>query len=154
MRTVWFPSTVQRQVRSFEHDAERKSNVTIPANKKKNEENRIIFENKDIKVSVYIGDHSSYNSVMYLIEGGGKRILHTGDFRNHGRRSEAFKISLNKIGKVDLLITEGTTLTRKKDKYMTEKELEKKALNIMNKYDQVLILQSSTNIDRTVSFGK
>ena len=127
---------------------------TIPVNKKKNEENRVVFENKDIKVSVYMGDHSSYNSVMYLIEGDGKRILHTGDFRNHGRRSEAFKISLNKIGKIDLLITEGTSLTRSTLKYMTEKELEKKALNIMDKYDQVLILQSSTNIDRTVSFGR
>lgn len=129
----------------------------IPELRKKDEESRIIFENKDLKVSVYSADHSSYNSCMFLIEGDGKRILHTGDFRNHGRRKEYFKISLNKIGKIDMLIAEGTTLTRfTKDecKFPTEKDLEKKAYDIMDKYNQVFVLQSSTNIDRTVSMGR
>jgi len=112
----------------------------------------IIFANDDIKVTPYIADHSSYNSCMYLVEGGGKRVLHTGDFRNHGRKKAAFNEVINTIGKVDILITEGTTLNRSKRKFITEKEFENKALNIMKKYDQVFIMQSSTNIDRTVSF--
>jgi len=119
---------------------------------KKIKENSVIYDNGDIKVTPYITDHSSYNSCMYLIESKEKRILHTGDFRNHGRKKNIFGKIINTIGKVDLLITEGTTLTRSKENFITESELESKALNIINNYDQVLIMQSSTNIDRTVSF--
>ena len=119
-----------------------------------NDQERVVFQNKDLKVSFYIGDHSSYNSVMYLIEGEGKKILHTGDFRMHGRRRYAFLKSLNKIGKVDLLITEGTTLTRGNNRFKTEEELKEEATNVMKQYDQVFIMQSSTNIDRLVSFIK
>lgn len=113
-----------------------------------------IYVNKNLKVTPYITDHSSYNSCMYLIEGEGKKILHTGDFRNHGRKMFVFQDVLQHIGKVNLLITEGTTLTRSKDKYLNEVELEQRAKEIMNNYDQVLVMQSSTNLDRTVSFLK
>lgn len=119
--------------------------------KNEKKEDRCIFDNGDIKVYAYMGDHSSYNSCMFLIEGDGKRLLHTGDFRMHGRKNEVIKHSLKKIGKVDILITEGTTLTRL-DKYMTEEELENKAKDIMKNYDEVLVMQSSTNFDRTTSF--
>ena len=139
---------VNRKVNTFE----------VPyLNKKVTKEDRVIFKNNDLKVSVYSTDHSSYNSCMFLVEGDGKKLLHTGDFRNHGRRGELFKLSLKQIGNVDMLITEGTTLTRyTKDecKFLSEKELEKESYSIIDKYDQVLILQSSTNIDRTVSFGR
>lgn len=114
--------------------------------------NEPIFINSDLKVTPFITDHSSYNSCMYLIESKDKKILHTGDFRNHGRKQYLFNKIIKQIGKVDLLITEGTTLSRSTGKYKTEIELEKEALEIMKEYDQVLILQSSTNIDRTVSF--
>mgnify|MGYP003290602280 FL=1 len=111
-----------------------------------------IFSKQDIKVTPYIVDHSSYNSCMYLIEGDNEKILHTGDFRNHGRKKYLFDKILKSIGKVDLLITEGTSLTRCEDKYMRENELEDAAFEIMKNYDQVFIMQSSTNVDRTVSF--
>ena len=93
---------------------------------------------------------------MYLIESkkDNKKILHTGDFRNHGRKEKLFELVLHQIGKVDLLITEGTTLSRSNKKYISEKELELEASKIMDQYDQVFIMQSSTNIDRTVSFLK
>lgn len=120
--------------------------------KKENKEDRKIFDNGDMQVYAYMGDHSSYNSCMFLVEGDGKRLLHTGDFRMHGRKNVVIEYSLKKIGKVDLLITEGTTLTRSSDKFISEKELEKEASKFMEKYDQVLVMQSSTNIDRTVSF--
>ena len=120
--------------------------------KNENKENRIIFDNDNIKVYAYMGDHSSYNSCMFLIEGDGKKILHTGDFRMHGRKNYVIENSLKKIGKVDMLITEGTTLTRCDKTFISEKELEDKALDIMKKYDQVLVMQSSTNFDRTTSF--
>lgn len=107
---------------------------------------------QDIVVIPYRNDHSSYNSCMYLIECDGKKILHTGDYRMHGRKGSEFLNILKKIGKVDILITEGTCLNRSDDECESEVELEKKVLEIMKEYDQVFVMQSSTNIDRTVSF--
>jgi len=129
-------------------------NINVFKLPKNIEDTKPIYENKDLKVTPYIVDHSSYNSCMYLVEGDKEKILHTGDFRNHGRKEYLFDETLKNIGKVDLLITEGTTLTRSKEKYMDELELETKAKEIMNNYNQVFIMQSSTNIDRTVSFLK
>ena len=56
-----------------------------------------------------------------------------------------------KIGKVDLVITEGTNVTRDKVND-TEKVLEKKAEKLFRQYKQVFILQASTNLDRLKSF--
>lgn len=108
----------------------------------------------DIKVTPYRVDHSSYNSCMFVIECENKKILHTGDFRLHGRKKDETLNNLKRIGKVDLLITEGTSLSRNILEYETEEELEKEALEYMKKYDQVFIMHSSTNIDRTISFIK
>ena len=113
-----------------------------------------VIKIKDIKVTPYRVDHSSYNSCMFMIECENKKILHTGDFRLHGRKKDETLNNLNKIGKVDLLITEGTSLSRDLLEYETEEELEKEALNYMKKYDQVFIMHSSANIDRTISFIK
>ena len=113
-----------------------------------------VIKIKDIKVTPYRVDHSSYNSCMFMIECENKKILHTGDFRLHGRKKDETLNNLNKIGKVDLLITEGTSLSRDVLEYETEEELEKEALNYMKKYDQVFIMHSSANIDRTISFIK
>lgn len=106
----------------------------------------------DIKVIPYRVDHSSYNSCMFVIECDNKRILHTGDFRLHGRKKDETLDNFKQIGKVDLLITEGTSLSRNVLEYNTEEELEKEALEYMKKYDQVFIMHSSTNVDRTISF--
>ena len=108
----------------------------------------------DIFVTPYLVDHSSFNSCMFLIEADGKRILHTGDYRNHGRKGVSFESTLNEIGKIDALITEGTTFGRKVTKSQTEDELVEEAKQLFKKYDDVLVLQSSTNIDRIVSFYK
>lgn len=106
----------------------------------------------DIEIIPYRVDHSSYNSCMYLIQCECKKILHTGDFRLHGRKEKETILNLKKIGKVDLLITEGTALNRNVLNYKKEKDLEKEVSKYMMNYNQVFIMQSSTNIDRTVSF--
>jgi ribonuclease J len=38
----------------------------------------------DITITPYFVSHSACDAYMFLIEAGGKRILHTGDFREHG----------------------------------------------------------------------
>lgn len=75
-----------------------------------------------MKITPYIVDHSAYNSFMLLIEAEGKKVLHTGDFRNHGYKGVILEKTLKEIGKIDALITEGTTLSREQIKSKTEKE--------------------------------
>lgn len=65
-------------------------------------------------------DHTAYDAYMFLIEAtdsnkpdGKKVILHTGDFRGHGRSGkrilEIIKYYVHKNGrKVDVLVSEGT----------------------------------------------
>ncbi len=113
-----------------------------------------IIVNDDIVVTPYIVDHSSYNSSMLLIEADGKRMLHTGDFRGHGVKGRIFENTLKQIGNVDVIVTEGTTLGRNNEIYETEEQIAQKAINIFKKYNQVFILQSSTNIDRICGLYK
>lgn len=119
-----------------------------------NIEDRKTFTIKDIKITPYIVDHSAYNSFMLLIESEGKRILHTGDFRNHGYKGIILEKTLKEIGKIDLLITEGTTFSREKVKSKTEAELAYDIVQKTKNYDQVLMLMSTTNIDRVTTMQK
>ena len=112
------------------------------------------FTIKDIKITPYIVDHSAYNSFMLLIESGNKRILHTGDFRNHGYKGVLLENTLKKIGKIDLLITEGTTFSREQVKSKTEDELVYDIVEKTKNYGQVLMLMSTTNIDRVTTMQK
>ena len=104
-----------------------------------------------IKITPYLCDHSAFDSYMLLIEGGGKKILYTGDYRSSGRKD--FEKLLNKLpSEVDVLITEGTNWGRITPN-LSEKELEQQAVEIIQKSDKpIFVLQSSTNIDRLVSF--
>ena len=74
-----------------------------------------------IKVTPYFVSHSAFDSYMFLIESDGKKILHTGDFRKHGYLGKSLFRTLTKyVGEVDILITEGTKLARKKEKVVSE----------------------------------
>lgn len=110
---------------------------------------------KGIKVTPYFVSHSAYESFMFLIESDGKRILHTGDFRDHGYLGKGLRKILNNIvskGAIDVLITEGTMLSRQGEQVKTENELQKDALNIMSKYKNVFVLCSSTDMERLATF--
>lgn len=106
----------------------------------------------DIVVTPYLVDHSSYHSSMLLIQADGQKILHTGDFRNNGLRGKDFEPTLKEIGHVDMIITEGTSLSRKKKDNEKEEHLMQRAKKTFEKYDQIFLLQASTNIDRIVGF--
>lgn len=109
---------------------------------------------KDMKITPYIVDHSAYNSFLLLIEAEGKRILHTGDFRNHGYKGILLESTLRKIGKIDLLITEGTTFAREQVKSKKEEDLVDDIVEKTKNYDQVLMLMSTTNIDRVTTMQR
>lgn len=107
---------------------------------------------RDITVTPYFVSHSAYDAYMFLIEAEGKRILHTGDFREHGYLSkklpEMIKIF---IGQIDVLIIEGTMLDRERA-VPTEADLSKEAEKLMDKYKYVFVHCSSTDIERLASF--
>ncbi len=103
----------------------------------------------DLRVTPFTVDHSAYNACMFLIEGEGKRILHTGDFRAHGFRGKGVEKVLKRyVGQADLLIAEGTALSRKDEAVVTERALSRRAMGYLRRYKNVFVLCASTNIDR------
>ena len=109
----------------------------------------------DISVTPLSIDHSACDSYMLLIEAEGKRILHTGDFRAHGFRGKSLeKLLQYRIQKVDVLITEGTTLSRNATLPMTERELQQKVKSYMEQYKYVFVCCASTNLERICAMSK
>ena len=107
------------------------------------------FGIKDIIITPFSVDHSAYDAYMFLIEAEGKRILYTGDYRSHGFRGKGLLPTLEKyVGKVDVLITEGTILSRDDKDNKTEHEVQIQEKEFLNKYKYVFVVCSSTNIDR------
>ena len=109
----------------------------------------------DIKITPYLCDHSAFDSHMFLLECEEKKILYTGDFRSNGRKF--FQSLLNKLPKVDALITEGTNLSNNKigKINLTERELEKRGIELLEGNDRpVFVLMAATNIDRIVTLYK
>lgn len=111
--------------------------------------------NIDIRVTPYYVSHSAADAYMFLIECDKKKVLHTGDFRDHGYRGNAL---IPMVGyyiarkKIDVLITEGTMLSRDDIRLMSEDELREQAISIMNNYDNVFVMCSSMDADRLASF--
>lgn len=103
----------------------------------------------DIQITPFSIDHSAADSYLFLIEADGKRILYTGDFRLHGVRGKTMdKILDRRIGKVDAIITEGTTVSRTDGKTVTEWELQARVRNYLQQYKYVFVLCATTNLDR------
>ena len=107
------------------------------------------FQIGDIKITPYSVDHSAYDSYMFLIEAEGKRVLHTGDFRTHGFRGKGVPKVLEKlVGKVDVLICEGTTINGDHETALSEYELSLKIRDYIKEHKYVFAVCSSTNFDR------
>ncbi len=101
-----------------------------------------------IEVKAYLCDHSAYDSYMVELRKGVCDLLYTGDFRSNGRKS--FEALARKLPKqVEYLIIERTNpLLRNR----TERDLEEEATELFKACKRIFILQSSLNIDRTVTF--
>ncbi len=107
----------------------------------------------NVKVTPYTVDHSAFDAYMLLIEAEGKRVLHTGDFRMHGGRGSKMPAIFEKYCKnIDVLITEGTMLSRTGEKVITEHELGLQADKLFRENKYVFALCSSTNIDTIAEF--
>jgi ribonuclease J len=97
-------------------------------------------------------DHSAFDAYMRLVEGGRKRILYTGDFRRHGRKSALVdRMMASPPANVDVLVTEGTNLGADKP-VKTEDELELDFIKLFRRTKgRAFVSWSAQNIDRTVT---
>ena len=115
-----------------------------------------VIEIGDIQVTPYFVSHSAYDAYMFVIESNGNRILHTGDFRGHGYLSKGLLPTIENLilkrGKIDVLITEGTMLSRLNKKVQHENELQREVVEVMKQYKNVFVLCSSTDLERLATF--
>jgi ribonuclease J len=97
-------------------------------------------------------DHSAFDAYMLLIDGAGKRLLYTGDFRRHGRKSTLVdRIMAKPPIDIDVLLTEGTNLGSDKP-VKTEDELERDFAELFERTKgRIFVSWSAQNIDRTVT---
>ena len=103
----------------------------------------------DIRIRPLVIDHSAADSYMFVIEAEGKRVLYTGDFRMHGLRHHVLQKLVNTyIGEVDVLITEGTSLSRDVDGSISEAAVLEDISSYIQDGKYVFVMCSSTNIDR------
>ncbi|WP_304104799.1 MBL fold metallo-hydrolase, partial [Phascolarctobacterium succinatutens] len=144
------------------HDAQYKKQIEILEDKTRN---HVLWPQQavqvgDIKVTPYTIDHSAEAAMMFLIETPDKRILHMGDFRTHGFMGEKLKklllhyvLGLGLRSKpVDILINEGTNMTREEQGMLTEDELFTQACALMREHKLVFCICSSTNFIRLRNF--
>ena len=119
---------------------------------------------RNIQVTPLYVDHSAPDAHMFFIQVAGKKILYSGDFREHGIVGERNRLWRTMIGYVrkyapkgiDLLITEGTMLSRETktgpDFVQTEEELGQRAEHYFHQHKYNFVLVSSTNLDSIMEF--
>ena len=106
------------------------------------------FEVGDIRITPFFNCHSIYDSYMLLIEADGKRIWHTGDYREHGYMGKGLVPTLKRYAtNIDVLITEGTMLKRE-DECIHEYEVSRRMASVMDAFKYVVVLASATDIER------
>lgn len=116
------------------------------------------FKNMSI-LPLYV-DHSAIDSHMFYIEIGDKKILYTGDFREHGivgQNDRLWRLLEKFVPKnIDYLITEGTMLSREEETQSnivkTESDLGLRARGLFNQKKYNFVMVSSTNFDSIMEF--
>jgi ribonuclease J len=110
------------------------------------------FEVGPFRITPHLTDHSAFDAYMLLIEVEGRRILYSGDFRTHGRKSALVdRFIAAPPPNIDVLLMEGTNLGSDKS-CVTESDLESdfEALFRQTK-GRAFVSWSAQNVDRTVT---
>jgi len=104
-------------------------------------------------ITPFLMDHSSFDAYAFAIEWGGKTVIYSGDFRQHGRKAGAFRHFLACAPRnADALLLEGTSLGRETEKILTETDLEDELVKLSKQMAGInLVYLSSQNIDRLVT---
>lgn len=83
-----------------------------------------------------------------------KELIYTGDFRLHGRNRNRLVEYISSLKKIDLLITEGTTLSRDNNENWDEESVTARIRSCTKKYKYCFVITSSSNIDRIQSISE
>lgn len=106
-------------------------------------------------ITPYLVDHSGFDAYAFVIEAGDRRIMYSGDFRGHGRKSAIFdRLLANPPREVDALLLEGTHVGHSEDVHglCSEAEVESALTETVRSTDgAVVVINSAQNIDRLVS---
>ncbi|MCK5881371.1 MAG: hypothetical protein KAG18_05795, partial [Sinobacterium sp.] len=103
-------------------------------------------------IQAYLMDHSAFGACGLHVIVGGKSIFYTGDFRGHGRKPQVLDYACKHIGKVDVLLMEGTTLDNgHPNTFKTEPCVEHALVDIMQENAHLFVAASGSNVDRLVS---
>lgn len=109
----------------------------------------------EFRITAYPVDHSAFDSMAFLIEADGKRLLYSGDLRLHGRKPGMAKRLIQEVCKapIDVMLMEGTHFTAGRERGVTEQELEEQIVgHIKESTELVLAAFSPMHVDRLVSF--
>lgn len=128
------------------------------------------FQLGDFAITPYYVDHSAYYAYMYVLEAEGEVVLHSGDFRRHGKLGGALPKLLPRLVHrhhgIDVLLVEGTLLGRNDASNLTaiqrdgwpevvcgsEAQLAEEALRLFQRHRQNFVVCSSTNFDSLDGF--
>lgn len=110
------------------------------------------FELGPFAVTPWLTDHSAFDAYMLQVEVAGRRLLYSGDFRVHGRKSALVRRLIERPpGSIDLLLMEGTNLGSDKP-WSGEDALEQRFRSLFSATaGRVFVSWSAQNIDRTVT---
>lgn len=104
------------------------------------------------QITPLLTDHSAFDAHMLLIEAHGRRVLYSGDFRRHGRKSALVeRLMRSPPAGLDVLLMEGTNLGSDKP-CISEADLEHRFVELFRKTPgRVFVAWSAQNVDRTVT---
>jgi len=78
-------------------------------------------------LTLYLVDHSPYDTYALLVEADGQRLFYSGDFRRHGRKGKLFdRLVSSSPNDIDVLLMEGFLIFSRSgldDKYPSESEI-------------------------------
>lgn len=115
----------------------------------------VSFEVGDFRITPYNVDHSAFDSMAFVIDAGGKRVVYSGDLRMHGRKPGMMRRFVEALASqpVDVLLMEGTNVGQPNKPCLTEHALEEQIIgHIKTAPSLVLAAFSPMNIDRLVTF--
>ena len=107
-------------------------------------------------ITPHLVDHSCFGAFAFEIEADGKRVVYSGDFRDHGHIGKATDVMLNRVAPgADALLLEGTMTGRSNEKVLTEQEVADRAADICRRSPSLIaVYQSGQNVSRAVSLFK
>jgi ribonuclease J len=113
------------------------------------------FRLGDFTITAHPVDHSAFDSMAFIIEAEGKRVLYSGDLRRHGRKPGMAKDLIRAASKapIDVMLMEGTHISPTEERRVTEQDLEKELVGILRGSKGIaLACFSPLHVDRLVTF--